>query len=157
MKFAAALLCLLSLSVFAENRVVKVYVGLSPAGDFVATSNKVRGFVERGAGQLTAKELSVGVGSLSSAQDTRDEHLWEKLGGKSAKVEVKDAQGHNGRGTATLIVNKKAKPISFTFEDKGEYVIAKFPVKLSDYGIAASMLGVSVEDIAKIEVEVPVR
>ena len=157
MKLLAALLYLLPLTVWAQNRSLKLYIGLSPAGDFVASSNKVRGFVTRESGQFEAKELSVSVGSLSSQQDTRDEHMWEKLGGKTAKIEVKDAKGHNGTGTATLVVNGKPKPISFTYEDKKQYVLAKFTVTLSDYGIAASMLGITVEDKAKVEAEIPLN
>lgn len=155
MKMLFTLICLLPLAASAGT--AKVSVKLSPAGDFTATTTKVRGFVEKIDGAYVARDLSFTVGSLDSAMDTRNDHMWKELGGKEAKVSVKEAKGNGGKGTAIMTVKGIDKPISFTYVEKGGSIVAKIPVTFSNYNIKPSFLGVSVEDQGDIEAEIPIR
>lgn len=156
MKTLIGLLAFIPLLSFAAGT-AKVHVKLNPAGDFTATTTKVRGFVEKIDGSYKARDLTFAVGSLDSQQDTRNDHMWKELGGKSAKVVVKDAKGSGGRGQGILVVKGISKPIEFTYKEQGGSVVASFPIKFSNYGIKPSFLGVGVEDMGKIEATIPVR
>ena len=155
MKFLCGLLCLLPALAFAGT--AKVAVKLNPAGDFTAKTGKVRGFVERVDGGYIARDIGFAVGSLDSDQDTRNDHMWKELGGKDAKISIKEAKGSAGRGTGILVVKNIAKPFSFSYTEKSGIVSAKFPIKFSEYGIKPSFLGVGVEDMGEIEADIPVR
>ena len=155
-KSLMTLVVLLSLNAHAGT--VKVAVTLSPAGSFVAKSEKGRGFVEKAGSKLTAKELTVEVGTLKTDIDLRDEHFQQRLGGPKAKVVLKNAQGENGKGTATLVVNGKEKPVTFAFKESGSKVVARFAVKPSDFGISdVKYMGIGVEDKVVIDADFPVR
>lgn len=156
MKTFLALFCLFPALTFAAGS-AKVHVKLNPAGDFTAKTTKVRGFVEKIDGAYNARDLTFAVGSLDSAQETRNDHMWKELGGKDAKVAVKDAKGKDGKGSGTLVVKGIPKPITFTFVEKGGLIVAKFPIKFSNYNIKPSFLGVGVEDMGEIEAEIPLR
>jgi polyisoprenoid-binding protein YceI len=137
---------------------LKVKVTLSPAGDFAAQSDKARGFVEKKDGQYTAQELTVGVGTFKTDIELRDKHFHERLGGKNAKIVLKNAKGANGKGTGTLVVNGKSKPVDFAFTEKSGQISAVFKVKASDFGIKdVNYLGVGVEDSVSVEARFPLR
>lgn len=155
MKFIFSCIALLPLLAFAGT--AKVHVKLNPAGDFTASTTKVRGFIEKINGAYVARDLTFAVGSLDSQQDTRNDHMWKELGGKTAKVSVKGAKGSGGKGQGVLVVKGISKPIEFSYTEQGSNIVASFPVKFSNYGIKPSFLGVGVEDIGKIEATIPVR
>ncbi len=157
MKTLVGLLCLAPAVALAAGS-AKVNVKLTPVGgDFNATTTKVRGFVEKVDGGYVARDLGFSVGSLDSEQSTRNDHMWKELGGKDARVVLKDGKGAGGKGIGTLVVKGIAKPISFSYVEKDSKLHAKFPVKFSQYDIKPSFMGVSIEDTGMIEAEVEVR
>ncbi len=159
MRLAIALgLFLLSLSFSLFAREIKVKVSLSPAGDFVGQSTKVRGFVDKNGSSFSADELSIEVGQLKTGIELRDKHFHERLGGVKAKIIVKNAKGSGGNGTGSVTVNKITKPFSFNFKESGGNVQARFDLKPSDFGITnVKYLGVGVEDKVIIDVAIPLR
>lgn len=151
-------LFLLSLSFSLFAREIKVKVSLSPAGDFVGQSTKVRGFVDKKGPEFSADELTIEVGQLKTGIELRDKHFHERLGGEKAKIVVKGAKGSGGQGQASVTVNKITKPFSFAFKEAGGNVQARFDLKPSDFGISnVKYLGVGVEDKVVIDVTIPVR
>jgi len=151
-------LFLLSLSFSLFAREIKVKVSLSPAGDFIAESSKVRGFVDKSGAGYSADELTIEVGQLKTGIELRDKHFHERLGGAKAKIVVKGAKGSGGKGEANVTVNKITKPFSFAFKEEGGNVVARFNLKPSDFGITnVKYLGVGVEDKVVIDVKIPVR
>jgi len=152
------MLALAAFSFTALAGALKVKVTLSPAGDFAAQSDKARGFIEKKGAEYVADELTVSVGTLKTDIELRDKHFHERLGGKDAKIVLKDAKGTNGKGTGTLVVNGKSKPVGFAFVEKNGQVSATFKVKPSDFGIKdVNYLGVGVEDEVSVEARFPVR
>lgn len=155
MKFILCILTFLPFLSYAGS--AKVHVKLNPAGDFTAATNKVRGFIEKIDGSYVARDLSFAVGSLDSQQDTRNDHMWKELGGKTTKVTLKGAKGSGGKGQGMLVVKGISKPVEFTYKENGGNIMAKFPIKFSNYGIKPSFLGVGVEDMGEVEATIPVR
>lgn len=146
----------LSFSLFARD--IKVKVSLSPAGDFVGQSTKVRGFVDKKGANYSADELTIEVGQLKTGIDLRDKHFHERLGGEKAKIIVKNAKGSGGKGSASVTVNKITKPFAFNYKEAGGNIISRFDLKPSDFGIAnVKYLGIGVEDKVVIDVTIPVR
>ena len=146
----------LSFSLFARD--IKVKVTLSPAGDFVGQSTKVRGFVEKNGANYIADELTIEVGQLKTGIDLRDKHFHERLGGAKAKIVVKNAKGSGGKGTASVTVNKITKPFAFAFKEAGGNVVSRFALKPSDFGIKnVKYLGIGVEDKVIVDVTIPLR
>lgn len=142
---------------FAQSR-VHVQASLSPAGSFTAISNKLQGFAEKKGNQLTATELIVPVGSLSTDNDLRDEHLQKRLGGAKGQVVVKKITASDGQGHGTIVINGKEKEIPFTYSETPQGVKAKFTLLASHYGINdMSYMGVGVDDELVVEAWVPVR
>lgn len=159
MRLAIALcFFLLSLSFSLFAREIKVKVTLSPAGDFVGQSTKVRGFVDKNGANYSADELTIEVGQLKTGIDLRDKHFHERLGGERAKIVVKNAKGSGGKGTGSVTVNKITKPFNFAFKEEGGNVVSRFNLKPSDFGISnVKYLGVGVEDKVTIDVKIPLR
>ncbi len=157
MKFAAiCVLALFSLTTYARS--LKVKVTLSPAGDFVAKTEKVRGFVEKNGSKYTASELYVEVGNLKTDIDLRDKHFQERLGGPKAKITLKNAVGENGKGSGILSVNGKSQSVNFEFKEEQGKVVARFAAKPSTFGISGvKYMGVGVEDKVIIDAVIPMR
>lgn len=157
MKTIVGLLCLLPTLALAAGT-AKVNVKLTPVGgDFTAVTTKVRGFIEKVDGGYVARDIGFSVGSLDSDQSTRNDHMWKELGGKEARVVLKDAKGAGGRGSGTLVVKGISKPISFSYTEKGDKVLAKFSLNFSHYGIKPSFMGVTIEETGMVEAEIEVR
>lgn len=149
----AAGLCLLSLSSFAENKVV-IDVGLSPAGSFQAVSGKAKGNIIKTGDSFTADKISVNIESFKTGIDLRDEHTWKHLNtSKHPKAILSDVKGQGGKAKGTLEVNGVKKPVDITYKVVGQDIDAKFTVKASDFGLSkAEYLGVGVNDLVNVNV-----
>lgn len=150
---------LFSLSVFSKGS-VKVFVSLTPAGDFVAKSTKVKGKVSKNGDSYTAKLLKVRVKSLKTGVDLRDKHLHKRLTKKKglSNVEVTNAKGKAGKGSATINVNGIKKKVKFTFKDMGKVAKINFKLSLKMFKIASiKYMGIGVDDIVKVSAEVPIK
>lgn len=156
-----ALFAVLLTSSYAWSQNLKLSVVLSPAGDFVAESNQVSGFVVQNPdGSVQATGIKLPVKSLNSGISLRDDHMTNKYleASKYPEIILKIAKGKDGKGEAILIVKDKQAKVSGTYEIKGDKFEASFPVKISAFGIEnISYKGIGVDDEAKVEVELPLK
>lgn len=153
---------LISTVVFAQEKGMKAYVTLFPAGDFVASTNDVSGQVEvLPNGDVQAKDIRVNLTNLKTGMDLRDDHAKNKYleVGKYPEAILVSGTGKGGKGTGVLKMKGKDAKVEGTYTVLGgkKAVKAEFEIKLSDFGISEiNFKGVGVEDKVKIEVIVPV-
>ena len=149
----------LSFSVHAASPSVKIYVTLSPAGDFVAETEAVSGnAVVNEAGGVEASNIKVAVKTLKTGINLRDQHLINKYleADKYPDVILKIGKGAGGKGEAILVVKGKEGKVSGTYGTNANFLKAEFTLKLSDFGIIdVSYKGVGVEEEIKVVAIVP--
>lgn len=150
------LLILSSTTVFAQ---VKVNVDLSPAGSFVAETNKITGYAVKTKSGVAAKNVSIDVRSLSTGIELRDKHLRERLMIKKfPKITLERAVGKNGSGKAVIVIKGIKKTYAGKYSINGNKLTAKFEVDLPALKINdVSYMGVGVEDKVTVEVTLPLR
>lgn len=150
------------LTVFAQAQKsdLKIYVTLSPAGDFIAKTSAVKGVaIEKADGSFVAENIEVDLNSLQSGISLRDEHMKEKyLDTKTyPKATLKKAIGKGGKGVGLLNIKGKDIKINGNYKKDGKFLIAEFTVKLAEVGITdVNYKGVGVEEDIKIEITMPV-
>lgn len=148
--FYSLFLFLISFSALAE---VKVDVQLSPAGSFEIVTGNINGKVQKTKEGYKAKKLSVSVNSFSTSMELRDKHTKEKLNSSEyPRITVSDVIAANGKGKANIKIMKIKKPISFTYKESGNKLVATFELKLSDFNIKGiNYMGIGVKDIVKVK------
>ncbi len=148
---------LLSFAVHAAS--VKVFVSLSPAGDFIAESEAVSGnAVMNENGTVEASSIKVNVKTLKSGINLRDNHMANKYleADKYPDVILKIAKGTGGKGEAILVIKGKEGKVAGTYGTNATALKAEFSLKLSDFGIVdINYKGVGVEDEVKVVAIVP--
>jgi hypothetical protein len=148
---------LLSLSVHAAS--VKVFVSLSPAGDFIAETETVSGSAVVGDnGAVEASNIRVPVKTLKSGINLRDQHMINKYleADKYPEVILKIGKGSAGKGEAILVIKGKEGKVAGTYGTSANALKAEFNLKISDFGITdISYKGVGVEDEVKVVAVVP--
>jgi polyisoprenoid-binding protein YceI len=157
MKFITVLFLLtFSMLALAEGKVT-FHAGLTPAGSFDAVSSKLKGNVTKQGDMYVADKLSVLIESFKTGIVIRDEHTWKHFNyQKHPKATLYDLKAKGGKAVGVLEVNGVKKPVSATYETKGDKVIAKFTVKASSFNLPkASYLGVGVNDDVAVTVEMP--
>lgn len=141
-----------------DKKSYEVDVQLSPAGSFAITG-KISGKIVRQGNNLMADSVSANVKRLKTGLDMRDDHTKEKLDVKKfPKVEIVKAMGSGGKGKAIISVKGIKKDINFTYQEKGDEVIAEFKLKLSDFGFTGiNYMGVGVKDDVTVKANIPVK
>ena len=132
---------------------VTVKVALSPAGNFEAKSDKVKGEVKKDGTKFTAENLWVKVEELKTGITLRDEHFHKHLNfEKFPKITFTQVSAADGKGTGTLTVNEVKKPVNFTYKNVSPTKIeATFKVKPSEFKLkAAEYMGIGVTDEVEI-------
>lgn len=126
---------------------------MNPVGNFKGKANDVKGEAQIKGDEVTAKNISVDLTKLTTEREMRDKHAKDYLEvTKYPEAVLVEGKGKGGKGTGTLRLHGVEKPISGTYEIKGNFVIAKFTIKLSDFKIEGiNYKGVGVEDEVKIE------
>lgn len=159
-----ALLLIISLSlsslVAGANPGVVVDVKLTPAGDFKMKTDEVNGFAVVNGDAVTAENIVVNLKNIKTGMPLRDRHAKEKYleVGKHPEAVLVKAVGKAGKGKGILKVRGVEKEVAGTYKIDGGFLTAKFPVKVSEFGITGvKYMGVGVEDQVQIEVVVPVR
>lgn len=135
-------------------------VVLTPAGDFRAKTDDVRGFAVQKGDTVTADNVIVNMKSLSTGLSLRDKHAKEKYleVEKYPTMVMTKAIGKGGHGKAHIKWRGVEHDVEGTYKIKGDTLIANFPMKLSDYNISGiRYMGVGVEDEVKVEVELPLK
>lgn len=154
------LLFLFSSSIFGASKGVKVFIGLSPAGSFEASSSKIKGKAIHTGGTFIAKKLSIKVKGMKTGLELRDKHFKEKLEYKTyPKILVLNAVGKNGAGSATIQVKNIKRKIAFKYKKISEKLLkATFFLKLKHFKFTGlSYMGVGVKKKVKIEAIVPFK
>ncbi len=141
---------------FAEGS-IQIAVKLTPAGSFVAKSDRLKGDLSRNQGEISSQKLSVSIDSFKTGMTLRDEHFCKHLGCETQPKAVLSAiKASGGKGTGTLELNGVKRDISFNYEEKESMLIAKFDLNAADFKMPhAKYLGVEVSDLVSIEVRVP--
>jgi hypothetical protein len=146
----------LSLSVSAKGKIT-INVSLSPAGSFQAVSGDLKGKLVKAGEQFSVKKIGLRVKTLKTGIDLRDEHLWGHLNSQEhPRAYLTNVAGKDGKASGELEVNGVKKTISIQYSEKDGHVLARFEVKASDFSLKkASYLGVGVEDIVTIDIDLP--
>ena len=139
---------------------LQVYVDLWPAGDFIATSYKIRGKVHKKGTKYSAKNIRIPVISIDTGIDLRNTHLRQRLKADKnpkANIVLVEATGENGKGMATFLVNNILQVVPFSFEEiPPKFIKAKFKINFVKFKIPnLKYLGVGVQDTAKVIVIIP--
>ncbi len=158
MKCATLLVSLfLSTSLYAQS--MNAQVELSPVGSFEVTTKTIRGAVHKKGDKLYAKNIRIPIRNLTSANETRDEHLKEKLEyKKNPNVVVEKAIGAAGKGNALIRLRSVTKKVPFSYTESGGKVDVQFKLNLKDYGISGiNYMGVGVQDLVSISASLPLK
>ena len=149
-------LLLIPIPSFAEGT-IQIAVKLTPAGSFVAKSERLKGDLTRNQGEISSQKLSVSLDSFKTGMSLRDEHFCKHLGCETQPKAVLSAvKASGGKGTGTLELNGVKRDIAFNYEDKDSMIVAKFELNSADFKMPhAKYLGVAVSDVVSIEVRVP--
>ena len=144
------------LASYAEGT-IQISVKLTPAGSFVAKSDRLKGDLIRTGAEITSQKMSVSIDSFKTGMSLRDEHFYKHLGYESQpKALLSAIKASGGKGTGSLELNGVKKEIQFAYEEKDSMMVAKFDVNAADFKMPhAKYLGVEVNDIVSIEVRVP--
>ncbi len=149
-------LLLIPIQSFAEGS-IQIAVKLTPAGSFVAKSERLKGDLVRNQGEFSSQKLSVSIDSFKTGMSLRDEHFCKHLGCETQPKAVLSAvKASSGKGTGSLELNGVKRDISFNYEDKDSVIVAKFELNSADFKMPhAKYLGVEVSDIVLVEVRIP--
>jgi len=153
--FTSILFCFPLLS-YAEGT-IQISVKLTPAGSFVAKSDRLKGDLTRSGSEFTSQKMSVSIDSFKTGMSLRDEHFYKHLGYESQpKALLSGLKASGGKGTGSLELNGVKKDIQFTYEEKDSMMVANFEVNAADFKMPhAKYLGVEVNDVVSVEVRVP--
>jgi hypothetical protein len=129
-------------------------------GDFVATSEQIKGFAKVVGDKYVAEGVSVPVATLDAGMPLRTKHMIGKYLENTKYPEVKliKAEGSHGQGTGLIEIHGVQKPIKGSFViDKNE-LVATFSVKISEHGIAqVKYLGLGVHDDVSVVARIPIK
>jgi hypothetical protein len=136
---------------------VKVNIGLTPAGDFVATA-RPKGKLSLSGGKLSGT-VTVSCKKLRTEVDLRDEHLHKKLECKKYPKIAMKVTGSGGVGMGLIKVRDIKKKIPFTYSPiSGDYYKARFKLSLKDFKFSGiKYMGVGVDDKISIDVVMKVK
>ena len=135
-------------------------VSLTPAGDFKAKMDDVKGEAVQAGDSFTADKITVNLNSMKTGLPLRDKHGKEKYleVAKYPEAVLSKASGKGGKGTGMLKLHGIEKAVTGTYKVEGKMLTADFPIKLSDFGIVGiKYMGVGVDDDVKIHVTVPIK
>lgn len=159
MNFFATLVVTLGLSsaAFAQSAVVDVV--LNPMGDFKGKTSDVKGQAVVNGDEVSAENIVVNLKSLKTGVELRDKHTQKHLQtDKFPEAVLVSAKGKGGKGTGKIKIKGIEKDIAGVYKVSGKNLMAKFKLKLTDFGIEdINYMGVGVEDDVEITVVLPVK
>ena len=157
MRFLLILALAFSSNLFAKSMTAKV--ALNPMGSFEVKTKRIRGTVAKKGDTLKAANIEIAVKSFDTDNETRDEHLKDKLEFKKyPNIVVEKAVGKGGKGQAIIKVRSISKKVPFSYSEKGNEVEVNFSISLKEYGITGiNYMGVGVQDQVKISASLPVK
>lgn len=147
--------------VFAmANGSAVVDVALTPAGDFKAKTEDVKGVAVMKGDTVTAENVVVNLKNLKTGLSLRDKHAREKYleVSKYPEMTLVKAIGKGGKGRGLIKYRGVQKEVQGTYSISGNILKAEFPMKLSDFNIKGiKYMGVGVDDEVKVNVQLPVQ
>lgn len=146
--------------VFVNAAGAVVDVALTPAGDFKAKTQDIKGFAVLKGDTVTAENVIVNLKNLTTGLSLRDKHAREKYleVHKYPEMTLVKAIGKGGKGRGRIKYRGVEKDVVGTYSIKGNEILAKFPMKLSDFNIKGiKYMGVGVDDEVTVNVELPVQ
>ncbi len=158
MKFIFLIAFLYSFSIFGQTN-VSIHISLSPSGSFQASTTKIKGNLKQQGSSIEADKISVQIETLRTGIDLRDEHFSKHLNAdKHPKAILTQLKAQNGKGSANLEVNGVVKPVTINYSLQNGLIKATFNIKASDFNLSkAQYLGVGVEDVVTVNVEMAVK
>lgn len=159
----AAFFCMFSIlfcfSTQAQTIGVTIDVKLSPAGSFKAETAKIKGTAKKTADGVFAENIEVDIQSLKTGVELRDNHLKDRLLVKKyPKAKLINAQGKNGKGTATVEIKGIKKQVKGTYKIIGKALQAEFKMSLAALDVKnVRYMGVGAKDEINITVTVPMK
>lgn len=146
-----------SFSSFAQK--VEIFVEITPAGSFTATSKKINGRVVLKDKKVEAKRITVPIDTFSTEVGLRDEHFKKYLKqSEYPRAILTDLTGENGIAKANLEVSGIKKDITIAYKIKEEIVFAEFTLNVQDFNLPkAKYLEVGVSEKVFIKVELPLN
>jgi hypothetical protein len=155
----ASALPVFSLPAFAQEAGVAIAVQLSPAGNFIAKTEKVHGFAYQTGSGFAAQNVLVDLRTITTGIGLRDKHTKEHLMvEKYPEAKLIKAIGKNGSGEALVEIKGQKLKVKGTYSVAGNVLKAKFPIHLPDLKITGiRYMGVGVKDDVIVNVTLPVR
>ena len=157
-----AVLSFVSVSAWADDPtgpLAVVNVVLHPGGSFQAKTSDITGSAKVGPkGEVSASNIVVKLSNLQTGIGLRDTHTKKHLDVEQfPEATLSNATGTDGKGTGTIKIRGIEKPITGTYEVKGAFLVAHFPLTLSDFKIdGIKYMGIGVDDKVTLDVTVPV-
>ncbi len=138
---------------------VVVDVKLSPAGSFQMKTSEVSGQAFQKGDTITAENIVVKLANIKTGIALRDDHTKNKYleVQKFPEATLVKAIGKGGQGKAKVRIRGIEKEVSGQYVTEGGMLKAKFPLKVSEFGITGvKYMGVGVKDEVMVNIEVPV-
>lgn len=135
-------------------------VTLSPVGNFVAKSNKIKGKAVQTGEAVSATDIRLDLNSLTTGMSLRDRHAKKYLETeKYPEAILLSANGKSGKGKGRLRLKGVERDIEGTYRIvDGRFLQAEFPIKLSEFSISGiNYRGIGVKDDVKIDITVPLE
>ncbi len=160
MKTLIVILIAILVPTFANAKGAVVDVALTPAGDFKAKTQDIKGHATLKGDTVTATNVVVNLKNLTTGLSLRDKHARDKYleVNKYPEMILVNAEGKGGKGKGRIKYRGVEKDVVGTYSIKGNELNAKFPMKLSDFNIKGiKYMGVGVDDEVMVNVELPLK
>jgi polyisoprenoid-binding protein YceI len=156
-RFLTFLILVAPILSFAQGTGVAVHVTLSPAGSFIAETERVTGTAYKTADGVAAENVIVDINSLKTGVSLRDKHTKEHLlAEKFPQARLIKAIGKGGKGEAIVEIKGIKKKVAGTYTIAGNILKASFPLHLSDLDIKGiKYMGVGVKDDVTVDINLP--
>ena len=133
-------LLLLGSTTFAQQKGMKTYISLFPAGDFVASTSDITGSAQMvSANEVKAQNITINLNTLKTGLELRDEHAKNKYleVQKYPEAVLVSATGKDGKGSGILRLHGKEAKVDGTYSllSGNKFLKAEFKSKLSQFGI----------------------
>jgi len=135
-------------------------VSLTPAGDFKAKMDDIKGEAIKKGDTFTADKIVINLKTLKTGLPLRDKHGKEKYleVDKFPEAVFSNAVGKDGKGTGKLKLHGIEKDVAGTYKTDDKFLYAEFPIKLSDFGISGiKYMGVGVDDAVNVHVTIALK
>jgi hypothetical protein len=135
------------------------FLGLNPAGNFSAKTNKVSGFVTKKGDSFSAKNIVVDTSDLDTGVSLRNRHMFDTLEvEKYPSAVLIQATGKGGVGEGILKIRNVQGKINGTYKVVKNELYVDFDVSLKEFKFGVlKYKGIMVSDKVRLKVVVPIK